>query len=267
VLLARAHKACAELGRELGREIEVRGQHGLHQEQFEVTALDSGPPVSVPLQWLGFPPEPGDETASTAELQLEAAEPSSAAAPDTTGPADAAAPDITGPADAASDEPEPAPTQPELAAPPENAEEVMDEPAAALAPVPAESAREPAPREPTSAVASPEQASGKSTPAKATSKRSSREPSPAEASPEQASREPSPAEAAPEPASREPSPAEAGLEAEPPEDDSTAEPTIAASAGASESEKRFAAPTPAVEMLDLEPETPILPHPAKVKEP
>jgi len=63
VLLARAHKACAELGRELGREIEVRGKPGLHQEQFEVTALDSGPPVSIPLQWLGFAPEPDDDSA------------------------------------------------------------------------------------------------------------------------------------------------------------------------------------------------------------
>jgi hypothetical protein len=56
------------------------------------------------------------------------------------------------------------------------------------------------------------------------------------------------------------------LEAAPPEDGSTAEPAIAASAGATESEKRVAAPAPAVEMLDLEPKTPILPHPAEVEE-
>jgi hypothetical protein len=213
VLLARAHKACAELGRELGREIEVRGKPGLHQEQFEVTALDSGPPVSIPLQWLGFPPEPGDERAVTAELQIETGEPSSAAAPDTTGPADTAA-----------DEPEPAPTPPELETSREAAAEEMGESVAALEPAGAELACEPVPPESTPAVASSEQAPGESTPA------------------------------------------EAALEATPPEDGSTAEPAIAADAGAAESEKRFADPAPAAEMLDLEPKTPILPHPAEVEE-
>jgi hypothetical protein len=214
VLLARAHKACAELGQELGCKIEIRGQPGLHQEQFEVTALDSGPPVSVPLQWLGSPPESSDETASTAELPIEADEPSSAAAPDTSGPGDAAADssgtggaaedssgtgdaaaDSSGPGDAAADKGEPAPTPPELEAPREAAVEEI------------------------------EQGSGKSTPA------------------------------------------EAAVEAAPPENDSTEGPAIAASAGAAESGKRLAAQAPAVEMLDLEPETPILPPPAKVEEP
>jgi hypothetical protein len=57
------------------------------------------------------------------------------------------------------------------------------------------------------------------------------------------------------------------LEATPPEDGSVAEPAIAAGDGAAESGERFAASTPAAEMLDLEPETPILPPPAKVEEP
>jgi ribonuclease G len=225
MLLARAHKACAELGRELGCEIEVRGQPGLHQEQFEVTALDSGPPVSIPLQWLGFPPEPGDERTSTAEIQREADEPSSAAAPDTTGPADAAA-----------GEPQSAPTPDAEATPTPNAEAGMGESVAALEPAGVESAREPAPRE--------------STPEVASSERTSRESTPAEASSEQTSRESTPEVAA--------------SEAAPPEDGSTAEPAI--TAGAAESGKRFEAPAPAVEMLDLEPETPILPPPAKVEE-
>jgi hypothetical protein len=56
------------------------------------------------------------------------------------------------------------------------------------------------------------------------------------------------------------------LAAAPLEDGSTAEPATAANAGAAESEKRFEAPASAVEVLDLEPKTPILPHPAEVEE-
>jgi ribonuclease G len=53
VLLGPARKALAALAEELGREIEVRARPGQHQEQFEVTALDAGPPVSLSLRWLG----------------------------------------------------------------------------------------------------------------------------------------------------------------------------------------------------------------------
>jgi len=211
VLLGPAHKACAELGRELDCEIEVRDQPGIHQEQFEVTALDSGPPISIPLQWLGLPPESGDKKASTAELQIEAGEPSTAAAPDASEPAETAAED-------------PAPTPPGLEAPREGSEEEAGEPAAALVPAHAESAAEPTPPEATPAAPPAEQPSRESTRA------------------------------------------EAALEAAPPEDDSTAGQAIAAHDGAAEGEKPFAAPTPAVEMLDLEQETPILPPPAKVEE-
>jgi ribonuclease G len=45
----------AQLGEELGREIEVRARPGLHQEQFEVTGLDEGPPVDIALRWLEDP--------------------------------------------------------------------------------------------------------------------------------------------------------------------------------------------------------------------
>lgn len=54
-LLRDGHAAVAQLGEELGREIEIRARPGIHQEQFEVTALDSGPPVSIPLRWLDGP--------------------------------------------------------------------------------------------------------------------------------------------------------------------------------------------------------------------
>ena len=214
VLLARAHKACAELGRELGREIEIRGRPGLHQEQFEVTALDSGPPVSIPLQWLGFPPDSDNEKASTAELQLEADEPSSAAAPDASGSVSAA----KGASDSAL-------TPAESKAPREATEEKRGKSVAAPEPARAESAPQPASPESTSAATSSEQVSRESTPAEAFS------------------------------------------EATPPEDASTAAPAIVANAEAAKSEKRFAAPAPAAEMLDLEAETPILPPPAKVEEP
>ena len=211
VLLAHAHKACAELGRELGREIEIRSQPGLHQEQFEVTALDTGPPVSVPLRWLGSAPESNDETASSAELPTEADESSSAAAPGTSEPEDAAA-----------DKAEPAPTPPELEASGEAAEEEI------------------------------EQTSPESTPA--------------EASVEATLQESTPAEAAEEAAPQESSPAETAGETTPGKSNSTEGPAIAASAGAAESGERLAAQAAAVEMLDLEPETPILPPPAKVEE-
>jgi ribonuclease G len=52
VLLGPARQAHAELAGALGREIEIRARPGLHQEQFEVVALDAGPPVSLSLRWL-----------------------------------------------------------------------------------------------------------------------------------------------------------------------------------------------------------------------
>jgi ribonuclease G len=55
MLLGPARKALAALGEELGREVEVRARPGMHQEQFELTAVDSGPPVSLALSWLVDP--------------------------------------------------------------------------------------------------------------------------------------------------------------------------------------------------------------------
>jgi hypothetical protein len=52
MLLGPARKATQRLSGELGREIEIRARPGLHQEQFEVEALDQGPPVEIPLRWL-----------------------------------------------------------------------------------------------------------------------------------------------------------------------------------------------------------------------
>ena len=86
-LLSSEHNVLAELGNELGREIEVRARPGLHQEQFEVTALDQGEPVAIPLRWLGDAPSP-EETpvvvvADPDEALADAAE--EAAQPEATG--------------------------------------------------------------------------------------------------------------------------------------------------------------------------------------
>jgi hypothetical protein len=52
MLLGPVRQATGRLGEELGREVEVRARPGLHQEQFEVTALDTGAPISLSLRWL-----------------------------------------------------------------------------------------------------------------------------------------------------------------------------------------------------------------------
>jgi ribonuclease G len=80
VLLGPARKALSALAHELGREIEIRARPGQHQEQFEVTALDAGPPVSLSLRWLGGGEPNGaageagavDETAELEEMADEA---------------------------------------------------------------------------------------------------------------------------------------------------------------------------------------------------
>jgi ribonuclease G len=53
VLFGAEREALAELEAELGRQVEVRGVPGMHQEQFELIALDAGPPVEIALSWLG----------------------------------------------------------------------------------------------------------------------------------------------------------------------------------------------------------------------
>ena len=57
--LLRERASLRVLEQDLGREIEVRARPGMHQEQFEITALEAGPPVPLTLRWLGMgPPEP-----------------------------------------------------------------------------------------------------------------------------------------------------------------------------------------------------------------
>jgi hypothetical protein len=71
VLLGPARKAQVELAAELGREIEIRARPGIHQEHFEVIALDAGPAVSLAISWLEEEkPEvvAADEPAAAADL-------------------------------------------------------------------------------------------------------------------------------------------------------------------------------------------------------
>ena len=78
-LLTSEREALSGVEEELGRAIEVRARPGLHQEQFEVIALDEGPPVTVPLRWLGESPP---ETAAPPEPGEEKGEPETAAPPE-----------------------------------------------------------------------------------------------------------------------------------------------------------------------------------------
>jgi hypothetical protein len=60
------------LAEELGATIEVHARPALHQEQFEVTALDQGPPVDLALRWLEEP-KPDEPEEEEAELAVDAA--------------------------------------------------------------------------------------------------------------------------------------------------------------------------------------------------
>ncbi len=67
VLFGAEREALAELEAELGRQVEVRAVPGMHQEQFELIALDAGPPVEIALAWLGI-----EEIAPAAKIELPA---------------------------------------------------------------------------------------------------------------------------------------------------------------------------------------------------
>jgi ribonuclease G len=95
MLLGPVRKATQRLSGELGREIEIRARPGLHQEQFEVAALDQGPPVEIPLRWLE-----GDTRGRKPERSLES-------------PAPAAASALDGPGEVAESEKGPEPESPD----------------------------------------------------------------------------------------------------------------------------------------------------------
>ena len=51
-LLTQSKPALAALSEEIGQDIEVRARPGIHQEQYELTVLEGGPPVDLELAWL-----------------------------------------------------------------------------------------------------------------------------------------------------------------------------------------------------------------------
>jgi ribonuclease G len=93
MLLSRARKATQALGEELGRQIEVRARAGLHQEQFEVIAVDDGPPVVLSVGWLsdrGEAERDAQAQKSPEPVEFAAAEVSALSAQDADAPRDAA---------------------------------------------------------------------------------------------------------------------------------------------------------------------------------
>ena len=86
MLLGSLREAMTRLGDELGSEIEVQARPGLHQEQFEVTALDAGAPVSLSLRWLETPEAEKPEAQAPPPKAPAAEAPESAEAPEETAP-------------------------------------------------------------------------------------------------------------------------------------------------------------------------------------
>ncbi len=55
ILLGPERRTLEALGSRLGRAVEVRARPGMHQEQFELCALDAGPPLVLAIPWLAPP--------------------------------------------------------------------------------------------------------------------------------------------------------------------------------------------------------------------
>ena len=137
-LLGPESGALSMLSEELGRDVEVRARPGLHQEQFELSALDEGPPVEITLSWLGDTKpeeEPEEEAAAGIDPAGDAAQ---AAAEAVVAVEDAAA--VT--ADAVA---EPEAETPAEAAPPQEIAAAVEPVAEAVAEPVVDAADEPAP--------------------------------------------------------------------------------------------------------------------------
>ncbi|MEM7410109.1 MAG: Rne/Rng family ribonuclease [Myxococcota bacterium] len=75
-----AHRALQALSTQLGREIHIQSRTGLHQEQFEVIAVDQGPAVKIPIRWLESREERAAAEAKAAEDARRAKEEAAAKA-------------------------------------------------------------------------------------------------------------------------------------------------------------------------------------------
>ena len=66
-LLGGSKEALGLLGEEIGHDIEVRARPGIHQEQYELSLLDTGPPAELDLSWLNdtHPDARGESEAGT----------------------------------------------------------------------------------------------------------------------------------------------------------------------------------------------------------
>jgi len=92
-LLGAERRSLDALEAELGREIEVRARADIHQEQFEVTALDEGPELPLAIPWLDTP-APEAEPEPEADATPAAAAEEAAEAPAGEAAGDAAAPEV-----------------------------------------------------------------------------------------------------------------------------------------------------------------------------
>jgi ribonuclease G len=86
-LLRLERETLEALERELGREIEIHARAEMHQEQFEITALEGGAAVSLDFPWLSSKveeeeqPSAADEADETASAEERPVDPASSEAP------------------------------------------------------------------------------------------------------------------------------------------------------------------------------------------
>ena len=74
-LLGPERETLEALERELGREIEIHARGEMHQEQFEITALDEGAAVALDLPWLASEPAEEEQPSDAKEAEETQAAP------------------------------------------------------------------------------------------------------------------------------------------------------------------------------------------------
>jgi hypothetical protein len=74
-LLGPERETLEALERELGREVEIHARGEMHQEQFEITALDEGAAVALDLPWLSSKAEEKEQPSDAKEADETRAAP------------------------------------------------------------------------------------------------------------------------------------------------------------------------------------------------